>query len=61
LTDCPHCKKGYAPRYRVETGELVHDFVDSQRRQYSHTICQDDPKWKAKQAALNKQQVQDSD
>ena len=52
---CPHCKKGYQPRYRVETQEMVHDFTDMARRQFSHTICHDDPKWKARQAVIKKQ------
>lgn len=47
-TKCPHCLKGNKPRQRSDTKELVHDFVVG--RTFSQTICQDDPKWKAKKA-----------
>lgn len=51
---CPHCKRGNVRRWRKETGEFVHDFAESldpegRIRRVGHTICQDDPKWKAKQ------------
>lgn len=44
---CPHCMNGNKPRFRRETGERVHDFP--RQGSFSHTICHDDPKFKAEQ------------
>lgn len=50
---CPHCAAGKVARLRVETGEWVHDFaehasMDGKRIRIGHSICLDDPKYKAK-------------
>ena len=52
---CPHCAKGNKPRWRSDTQEIVHDFAETitpTSRVVGHTICHDDPKWKAKQAKI---------
>ena len=34
---CPHCAKGNVARFRPETNEFVHDFVQGSSQ--SHTLC----------------------
>jgi hypothetical protein len=51
---CPHCLKGNVRRWRKETQEFTHDFAEriggtGLGKVIGHTICHDDPKWKAKQ------------